>query len=153
MLTLVVFVTLLALVIWVGGLVFFSLIVAPLVFSILEQTDAGRFVRAIFPRYYGWGLGAGVVALVGLAALGALAGAWAPPLLGLIVLVFAMLCLTAYSLVLVPKVNAARDAGEAEQEAFQQLHKRSVRINIAVLCLGLLALAIVAYSVIQPISL
>ena len=43
---------LLALVIWIGGVVFFSFFTAPALFSALPREMAGRATAAIFPRYY-----------------------------------------------------------------------------------------------------
>ena len=35
-----------------GMMIFFSFIIAPLIFKILDQENAGKFVRKIFPYYY-----------------------------------------------------------------------------------------------------
>tara|TARA_Y100000816_G_scaffold280881_1_gene254790 strand:- start:1206 stop:1592 length:387 start_codon:yes stop_codon:yes gene_type:complete len=35
-----------------GMMIFFSFILAPLIFKILDQENAGKFVRKIFPYYY-----------------------------------------------------------------------------------------------------
>ena len=35
-----------------GMMIFFSFIMAPLIFKILDQENAGKFVRKIFPYYY-----------------------------------------------------------------------------------------------------
>ena len=55
---------LLALVVWLGGMVFFTAIAAPVVFKLLPQVEAGRFVAGIFPRYYIMGYVAGAISLV-----------------------------------------------------------------------------------------
>ncbi|MEO1282978.1 MAG: DUF4149 domain-containing protein, partial [Pseudomonadota bacterium] len=36
----------------VGAMLFFSGVIAPLVFKVLQADDAGRFLRAMFPLYY-----------------------------------------------------------------------------------------------------
>ena len=35
-----------------GMMIFFSFIVAPVIFKVLSAKDAGKFVRKIFPYYY-----------------------------------------------------------------------------------------------------
>ena len=53
--------TLLSLLIWMlgglaGSMLFFALVVAPTVFAVLPAEQAGPLLRALFPRYYLWGL-------------------------------------------------------------------------------------------------
>ena len=120
----------LALVLCVGGMVFFAIVVAPLVFINLDEGNAGKLIRAIFPWYYLYvivtaTIAAGVYTFelpyasagFGLASLSAL-----------------------YSRqILINKINIARDAMLADSESagheFDRLHKLSVRLN----ALGLLA--------------
>ena len=54
---------LLALTAWVGSILFFSFGVAPVIFRVLGAEAGGRFVRALFPRYYAWGAVSGAIAL------------------------------------------------------------------------------------------
>src|SRR5215472_16775310 len=58
------FIYLLSLVCWLGGMVFFSIFSAPVIFRVLSRADAGKVVSGIFPRYYLLGYAAGAVALV-----------------------------------------------------------------------------------------
>lgn len=142
---------LVALVIWVGGIIFFSFVAAPAIFQVLAKEDAGRLVRAIFPRYYKLGIGCGVLTTLSLAGLGIVSGRLTGPLAADIVIVTLMMCLTIYSLVLVPRINAARDAGQEQEERFKKLHRRSVVVNAVVLFLGLAALAVIAHFLMNPI--
>src|SRR5215472_10412662 len=57
------FIYLLSLVCWLGGMVFFSIFTAPVIFRLLTRADAGRVVSGIFPRYYLLGYIAGGIAL------------------------------------------------------------------------------------------
>ncbi len=55
------------LVIWlvgalVGNMLFFAFTVAPTVFSVMTEKQAGLFLRAFFPHYYLWGLGIALIA-------------------------------------------------------------------------------------------
>ena len=52
-----------ALTAWVGSILFFSFGVAPIIFRVLGEQTGGKFVRALFPRYYLWGAIAGAIAL------------------------------------------------------------------------------------------
>ena len=54
---------LVALTAWVGSILFFSFGVAPIIFRVLGAEAGGKFVRALFPRYYLWGAISGAVAL------------------------------------------------------------------------------------------
>ena len=53
--TLTAFFHLLALVCWLGSIIFFSFFAAPAVFKALERPQAGDVIGAIFPRNYGLG--------------------------------------------------------------------------------------------------
>src|SRR5437773_12582167 len=68
------FVHLLALGLWLGSVVFFSLVAAPGLFGALPRDAAGRAVSAIFPRYYAFGAACGVTALLSGLLLGARQG-------------------------------------------------------------------------------
>jgi len=57
------FLYLTALIVWLGGVTFFSFIAAPAVFRTLPTQEAGRVVGAVFPLYYALGTVAGAVAL------------------------------------------------------------------------------------------
>ena len=46
---------LMAMTAWLGAILFFSFGVAPIIFRVLEASQAAKFVRALFPRYYAWG--------------------------------------------------------------------------------------------------
>ena len=55
MVTLIHFIHLLSLVMWMGSIIFFSFFAAPAVFRLLDRQKAGEVVGAIFPKYYGLG--------------------------------------------------------------------------------------------------
>ena len=54
-----------------------------------------------------------------------------------------------YSLLLVPKINAARDAGEKMAAIFEKLHLRSVIINVFMLLLTIAVFICLALAL-QP---
>lgn len=116
----------LALSLWLGAMGFFSFVVAPTVFRVLDGEAAGRFLRTVFPRYYLFGAGCSLV-LVTAALVSPVAGVWV--LGGGLVLAG----LAFASLALVPAINRARDAGASGARRFQRLHGLSVGLNVLAL--------------------
>ena len=108
-----------------GSMLFFSFVMAPLIFTQLDEATAGRFIRAVFPWYY--------LVLLVLSGLGALT-------LFSIALLEAGLMLAIASTaafarqVLMPMINKLRDrslAGDtAAGKRFDQMHRFSVVINV-----------------------
>jgi Domain of unknown function (DUF4149) len=121
-----------------GSIVFFSFAVAPIIFRVLGAEVGGRFVRALFPRYYLWGAICGAIALPAFVA-GPLCF---PEYRGIAVGIQAMLLLCCILIMLyggnslVPEINRARDEGPASHDRFERLHRRSVRLNALVLVIG-----------------
>jgi hypothetical protein len=129
----------LALAAMVGGIVFFSFIVAPLIFRVLGPESGGRFVRALFPRYYLWNAILGAIALPAFIAgplcfpeyRGFQVGVQAAILLG------CTLIMLYGGNSLVPQINQARDAGPPFHERFERLHRRSVILNAVTMVGGI----------------
>ena len=123
-----------------GGMVFFALVFAPLVFTRLPEDVAGPFIRQVFPSYY-----LTMAVITGLAAATSLAstlltesaqtGAFGPVLL--LALLSAGFAYARQGLM--PRVNALRDrqlAGDDEAgPAFERLHRASVALNALQLAL------------------
>jgi uncharacterized membrane protein len=63
------FVLLLSVVVWVGGLIFFTFFVAPSIFKVLPRELAGELVSNIFPKYWALGYVAGLLSLASLLAI------------------------------------------------------------------------------------
>ena len=107
-----------------GAMVFFPSVVAPMVFRTLDPESAGKFLRALFPGYYVFMIVASALAAIGL---------YQSPLLALIMAAIAISTLAVRQL-LVPKINAWRDAELAGDEAaaakFNAGHRLSVIINL-----------------------
>jgi uncharacterized membrane protein len=142
-----------AVLVWLGIMAFFAGVVAPAAFSTLDREAAGRFVSAVFPRYYAVGVALGALALAGLGVRFVL-GPRRPwdglPLL----LVGVMLATTLYAwLVVLPAAHAAREAlrqsapapGAVSTEAlaFARLHRLSGLLNGTAMLAGVLVLAAV----------
>jgi hypothetical protein len=144
--TLTLFIYLLAMVCWLGGMVFFSLITAPVIFRVLERADAGRVVSEIFPRYYLLGYIAGGIALVLAVYFCVLRSGRVWWILSAAALALA-LGMTFYAgAVLRPQIDAIRTVAEepnpdaARKAEFDRLHRLSVSLNGGVMVLDLLAL-------------
>ncbi|MFO0952218.1 MAG: DUF4149 domain-containing protein [Isosphaeraceae bacterium] len=129
---------LLAMTAWLGSILFFSFGVAPIIFNVLGVESGGKFVRALFPRYYAWGAVSGAVALPSTVAV----PLCYPEMRGLWVALQSLLIIAGILLMfyagntLTPAINAARDEGPAGEARFDRLHRRSVRLNAVTLLLG-----------------
>lgn len=130
---------LIALTAWVGSILFFSFGVAPVIFRVLSAQDAGRFVRALFPRYFMWGAIAGAIALPAFVAVPLCYPEYRGPAIAIqsLVILACILVMLYAANSLTPAINAARDAGDSSSVRFQRLHRRSVVLNALVLASGL----------------
>ena len=128
--------------VWLGTVVFFSFVVAPRVFDVLERDRAGDVVNRIFPTYYVFGTALG---LVGVAAGAARLytegfGVWvaaysAAVTVAVVVAVFS-------SLYLVPRIRGNdRSREDPDMDAFERYHGASVRLNAVMLVALAAALA------------
>jgi hypothetical protein len=109
-----------------GGMVFFSVVVAPLVFMRLPAEHAGRFIRALFPFYY-------LYVLVS-AALGACAMALVDPTAAAVLAAVALITLWLRQglMVRINRLSDALRAGEAAaRRGFDRAHRLSVLVNMA----------------------
>ena len=137
---LVLWIYVLALALWLGETVFFSLVVAPRLFSALPVEEAGAVVALLFPLYYAVGAGCGAVLVAaalwlwrrdGIAGRGWLAAS----LLAAVALAAVLLA----GLVVQPRASALRaarqqpDAPAAVREEFAALHRRAMQLNGVVL--------------------
>jgi hypothetical protein len=144
-------VRLIALAIWVGGLVFFGF-VANVAFTSLSDThQAGIVVRGSLVALHHAGLVAGIVYLIVTLALLGTQGDSHPVRAAELAVVLAMLMLTAYSqFSIIPRMEKDRlalggeitpaTANVPEHQHFDRLHKLSVKFEGAVLIGGLLLL-------------
>jgi len=142
----VLFVYLLSVVCWLGGMVFFTALVAPVVFKVLPMTEADKLLGVLFPRYYVLGYICGAIGLslaIYLCATRMPRLWWAMAALALLI----ALGLTTYAGTVVrPRVDAIRAVTEeanpdpARRAEFDRLHHLSVMLNGGVMLLNLAAL-------------
>ena len=144
-----------ALIVWLGAMLFFSMVAAPALFHVLSRPDAGRAVGAIFPTYYAIGYGCGLVLVIGSVwwwRRGTARGWW-----GLnAVLAAVMLAATLYAgMSILPRAAALRPQvlapipDAAAMKEFDGLHRLAVNLNGLVLVCGL-ALSVVTAGRLRP---
>lgn len=109
-----------------GSMLFFTAVMAPLIFNKLGPDRAGGFIRQVLPWYYLVIIGLGAVATLALAIPRSFDAAMAAGVTAAAV---------AARQVLMPTINRARDAmlaGDATAELqFSRRHRMSVWINAA----------------------
>jgi hypothetical protein len=145
--TLVRFLQFLTLGTWIGSVLYFGAIVAPAAFSILTPDQAGSLVGITLGRLHLMGIVAGVIYLLVTALEARSAAALLRPAS---LLVIVMLVLTFVSQYWVSETMnalrgqmgsvAATPATSELRASFDRLHSISVRLEMAVLIAGLLAL-------------
>ena len=138
--------------IWFGAMVFLSVVLAPIVFNVLTEHGASRLLRALFPRYYQLGIACGIVLHLALLCLFVTTGVLSTSLLWSICGSLIIILLGFYSLALIPRINRARDAGASMSKIFDQLHRRSVIMNVIniVITFGILINLVITIHLGQP---
>ncbi|HYX69256.1 MAG TPA: DUF4149 domain-containing protein [Terriglobales bacterium] len=145
------FLMLLALVVWLGALVFFAFVVAPTLFTTLpSRHQAGEVVGRSLAALHWMGLVAGVLFALCSMILSRLTHGAAQPFASRHILVYLMLALTlALQFGIMPRMAAlSAQMGPLDQVApsdarrlqFDQLHQWSTRLEGGVLLLGVAVL-------------
>ena len=146
---------LLSLIVWLGGLIFFSFVVAPTVFQVLPTHHlAGNVVSRSLTLLHWMGMISGLVFLVCSMIYARVSTGELHPFAPRHVLVYFMLALTMISqFKLFPKMDALRTSmGEIDKVPltdparmlFDSLHVWSTRLEVGVFVLGLLLVYLVA---------
>jgi uncharacterized membrane protein len=138
------FIHLLGITVWVGSLIFFTLIATPTIFRNLPRETAGEVVGHLFPKYWLLGYAASVITLGSLIVLSYMQRSF--PALRLLLLVV-MLGVTFYSGLVVGKnarnikaeIKTAEETVNAEdlRSKFKRVHALSAVLNLSVIILGL----------------
>ena len=105
-----------------GMMIFFSFVLAPMIFKILDAENAGKFVRKIFPYYYFINLVFLSVAVVFFFIISSFSINFYITLLLVISFVFAQF-------ILMPLINRLKDNNQ--EKKFKYAHGFSVVINFA----------------------
>ena len=105
-----------------GIMLFFSFVIAPVVFTTLDEDNARKFIRRIFPFYYNVNLGLSFIVLLTFVFLSKLGIEFY-----LILAICALFATSNY--LLMPLINKYRD--EKQDKKFKYSHFLSVAINFA----------------------
>ena len=110
-----------------GIMLFFSFVIAPVVFTTLDENNARKFIRRIFPFYYNVNLGVSFIVLITFILSSKIGVDF------YIILVITILFATSNYL-LMPLINKYRD--EKQEKKFKYSHFVSVLINfVQMICL------------------
>ena len=113
-----------------GIMLFFSFVIAPVIFTTLDENNARKFIRRIFPFYYNVNLGISFIVLITFILLSKIGVDF--------YLILAITLLFAISnYLLMPLINKYRD--EKQDKKFKYSHFISVLINfVQMTCLVLI---------------
>ena len=112
-----------------GSLVFFSLIVAPTIFKELDSSNSRKFIRAVFPKLYFWGM---ILSICNCLLLVSRLD------ISFFISLFIFFGFFYSRQVLIPKINHASDKSHESDESkkkFKNLHTMSVLIFVVQLIL------------------
>ena len=110
-----------------GIMLFFSFVIAPVVFTTLDENNARKFIRRIFPFYYNVNLGVSFIVLITFILSSKIGVDF------YIILIITVLFATSNYL-LMPLINKYRD--EKQEKKFKYSHFLSVLINfVQMICL------------------
>ena len=110
-----------------GIMLFFSFVIAPVVFTTLDENNARKFIRRIFPFYYNVNLGISFIVLITFVLLNKIGIDF------YLILAITVLFATSNYL-LMPLINKYRD--EKQDKKFKYSHFLSVLINfVQMICL------------------
>jgi uncharacterized membrane protein len=149
------FLMLLALIVWIGGIVFFAFVLAPTVFTVLPTRElAGNVVNPSLRSLHWMGIISGVVFLVSSTLYIRGKSALWKPFSAVNLLVLLMLILTLISqFVITPRMQTLRaemgtidtvPIGDSRRVEFNRLHGWSTRVEGGVLLLGISVTALTA---------
>ena len=103
-----------------GIMLFFSFVIAPVVFTTLDEDNARKFIRRIFPFYYNVNLGLSLIVLITFLFLSKLG-------IDFYLILVITLLFAASNYLLMPLINKYRD--ENQDKKFKYSHFISVVIN------------------------
>ena len=117
-----------------GSMLFFSIAIAPKIFTVLSNEEAGKFVRSIFPTYYKYN-GFQYLILTILMLYTEKSGNI------LYISIFILFLFISSNYFLMPLINKSRDVNN--QKRFKILHLMSVVINFLIIIFSVLLLLLI----------
>lgn len=147
------FIHLLSLVVWVGGMTFFSFIAAPSIFKVLPKETAGDVVGAIFPKYWMMGYICGISSLATIVLLSLMDRVYPWISIGLLALMcglafYSGMAVGAKAVKVKAEIRKTEDPSKKEKlrADFRVIHTESAILNAIILILGLIVLFITSYQ-------
>jgi uncharacterized membrane protein len=155
------FLMLLSLAVWIGGLVFFAFVLAPTAFQVLPSTHlAGNLVGRALGKLHWIAIVSGIVFLISSLLHGRLSDGTTHPFAMRHVLLGVMLVLTFFSQFwIIPRMDRLRASvadfrsvplDNPERIEFDRLHVWSTRVEGTVLLVGLVVVFLTASALHQP---
>ena len=120
-----------------GSMLFFSIAIAPKIFTVLSNEEAGKFVRSIFPTYYKYN-GFQYLILTILMLYTEKSGNI------LYISIFILFLFISSNYFLMPLINKSRDVNN--QKRFKVLHLISVIINFLIIVFSVLLLLLIHWE-------
>ena len=114
-----------------GIMLFFSFVIAPVVFTTLDEENARKFIRKIFPHYYNVNLAISILVLICFIILKIFS-------LDFYLILSVAILFAVSNFVLMPLINRYRD--EKQDKKFKQSHFVSVVINFVQIILLVIVL-------------
>lgn len=151
--TIVRFIHLFSLVVWVGGMIFFSFIAAPAIFKVLPRETAGDVVGEIFPKYWMVGYICGIASLATIVLLSLMDMVYPWIRIGLLALMcglsfYSGMAVGAKAVKVKAEIRKTDDPSKKEKlrAEFKIIHRESAILNAMILILGLIVLFITSYQ-------
>ena len=117
-----------------GSMLFFSIAIAPKIFTVLPNEEAGKFVRSVFPTYYMYNGIQYLILTILMIYLGKTGD-----ILYLSILILILFILSNY--VLMPQINKSRDVNN--QKKFKILHLLSVVFNFVIIISSIILIILI----------
>ncbi|MAJ13877.1 MAG: hypothetical protein CMN44_02750 [SAR116 cluster bacterium] len=109
-----------------GFMIFFPVVVAPVVFNILDEKQSSLFLRSFFPKYYLFGILLTLIALI--------MSIFEKDVVIFLAFTLILVGFLFSRQILTPAINKAKDeiieSNEKSKIKFEKLHKFSVTINV-----------------------
>jgi len=117
-----------------GSMLFFSIAIAPKIFTVLPSEEAGKFVRSIFPTYYMYNGFQYLVLTILMFYKGQTGNILYLSCLILLFFIFS-------NYILMPQINKSRDINN--QKKFKLLHFLSVVINFLIIISSIILILLI----------
>jgi uncharacterized membrane protein len=128
---------------WIGGAIFFTFVLAPILFKTGGSEPAVALIRAVYPRYFLGGAISGAAALASFVAGPLCYHEYRGPMVGVqaVMMICAILLMLYGANSLTPAICAASEADVSNSGQLKHLQHRTAGLNLVLLVIGLLLLA------------